>query len=71
MKRKCVGHGTIDFVRRAIVRLFCEFMRAFSIFVKVEAKSREIGCDRRLVGRTLMKTLENVVKLGRFVIVAR
>ena len=43
-------------------------MRSFRILLKVKAEPGEVRCDRRLVGRALMKALKNIVKLPCFVL---
>src|SRR5205809_8102285 len=69
-ERKGVSYSAIDLVWGAIVRLLRELTRSLCILVEIEAEPGEVRCDRRLVRRGLVKTLEHVVKLGCFIFLA-
>ncbi|PYK25984.1 MAG: hypothetical protein DME52_07385 [Verrucomicrobia bacterium] len=65
---KRVGDSAINLLARTIVRLPGQLMRAFYVLIKLKAEPGEIRRDRRLVGRTLVKALKNLVKLPCFIL---
>ena len=70
IERERISHDAIEFVRRAVMRFFGEFMRAFDVPLEIETESREIRGDRRLVGRGFVQALEKIVKFPCVIIAA-
>ena len=65
---KRVSDCAIHLLGGAIIRLPGQLMRPLCILLKVKTEPGEIRCDRRLVGRALMKALKNIVKLSCFIL---
>ena len=65
---KRVSDCAIHLLGGAIIRLPGQLMRPLCILLKVKPEPGEVRCDRRLVGRALMKALKNVVQLSCFIL---
>src|SRR5207237_1858327 len=66
--RKCVSHGAIYVVWRAIVSVLGEILRLLCVLIDVEPETGEVRCDRGFVRRAFVQTLEHFIKFPQLVV---